>query len=73
VHLNGDYELIVHVTDSRAEAPLAYNLGLIKIWYKEGLDEGSNNGVREEYKPLPVINFIYPPEQPQISLLVSNQ
>jgi len=73
VHLNGDYELSVHVADYRAETSLVYNLGDIKIWYKEGLDEGSNGGVRDEYKPLPVINFIYPPEKPQISLLVRHR
>ena len=70
VHLNGDYELSVHVADYRADTTLIYNLGDLKVWYKEGHDEGSNNGVRDEYKPLPVINFIYPPEKPQISLLV---
>ena len=43
--------------------------GKSRFGSKEGLDEGSNNGVRADYRPLPTIDFSYPPEQPQISLL----
>lgn len=69
-HLNGDYDLIVTATDYRADAPAKWDLGQIKIWYKEGLDEGTNNGVRSEYRPLPTIEFTFPPATPQMSMIL---
>jgi hypothetical protein len=39
----------------------------VKIWYKEGHEEGSNSGVNSIYMPLPNIDFTYPPEIPQIA------
>jgi hypothetical protein len=66
-HFNGDYDISVHAADYRSDAPASWNLGTIKIWYKEGLDQGSNNGIQAIYKPLPSIDFTYPPEIPQIS------
>ena len=66
-HFNGDYEISVHAADYRADAPVSWNLGTIKIWYKEGLEQGSYNGIQATYKPLPTIDFTYPPEVPQIS------
>lgn len=66
-HFNGDYEISVHAADYRADGPATWNLGNIKIWYKEGLEQGSNNGVQSTYRPLPNIDFTYPPEVPQIS------
>ena len=68
-HFNGDYDITVTAADYRADSPAKWDLGQIKIWFKEGLDEGSNNGVSADYRPLPIIEFSYPPEQPQISLL----
>jgi hypothetical protein len=68
-HFNGDYDITVTAADYRADSPAKWDLGQIKVWFKEGLDEGSNNGVRADYRPLPTIEFSYPPEQPQISLL----
>jgi Oligosaccharyltransferase subunit Ribophorin II len=69
-HFNGEYEMTITAADYRAEKPLSWTLGNIKIWYKEGLEEGSNSGIKAEYKPFPTIIFTYPPEQPQISLLL---
>ena len=63
-HFNGDYEISVHAADYRSDAPASWNLGTIKIWYKEGLEQGSNNGIQAIYKPLPSIDFTYPPEIP---------
>lgn len=69
-HLNGEYDMFVTAADYRADAAAKWDLGHIKIWFKEGLDEGSNNGVRAEYRPLPTIEFTFPPAQPQISLVL---
>ncbi len=67
LHFNGDYQIAVHAADYRSDAPANWNLGTIKIWYKEGLEEGSNSGISPVYQPLPTIDFTYPPEIPQIS------
>lgn len=69
-HFNGDYDVQVHAADYRAESPLNWNLGQIKIWFKEGMEEGVNNGIRADYRPLPQIDFTFPPAQEQISLLL---
>lgn len=63
VHLNGEYQLTVHTADYRAE-PASWNLGNLKVWFKEGREDEINNGIKAEYKSLPVIEFVYPPEQP---------
>ena len=68
--MNGEYDMFVTAADYRADTPSKWDLGQIKIWFKEGLDEGSNNGVRAEYRPLPTIEFTFPPVQPQISLVL---
>ncbi len=67
-HFNGDYEVHVHAADYRGDAPVSWNAGQVKIWYKEGLEEGVNNGVRADYRPLPTIEFSFPPTPAQISL-----
>jgi hypothetical protein len=71
MHFNGDYEITVHSTDYRSQGSVSWKLGIVKIWYKEGLEEGSNNGVKKEYQPLQVIEWISPPAQAQINLLVT--
>jgi hypothetical protein len=48
-HLNGEYELTVHVGDYRADKNLVWNLGNINIWFKEGLDDVTNAGIKTEY------------------------
>ena len=72
VQLNGDYDLTVQAGDYRAEAPLVWQLGSVKVWYKEGHEEGTNTGIKTDFQPLPTIHFVYPEEKSQISLLVSN-
>jgi hypothetical protein len=69
-HLNGDYDLTVTAADYRAGESLTWHLGQIKVWFKEGLDQGVNNGVSGDYKPLPTIEFTFPPAVPQISLVL---
>lgn len=71
-HLNGEYEMEVHVADYRADGGnMVWNLGTISIWYKEGQDEGNNSGIKAEYEPLNTINFTLPPPENQISMIVS--
>lgn len=70
VHLNGEYDITVYASDYRASATQEWILGSIRVWYKEGHEEGSNSGIRSEYQTLPAIDFVYPPEKPQMSLLV---
>lgn len=48
-HLNGEYDLTLHAADYRADKSQTWDLGRIKIWFKEGLDEGTNTGVKPEY------------------------
>ena len=35
-HLNGDYEMTVHVADYRADKKVVWELGTVRIWFKEG-------------------------------------
>ena len=70
-HLNGEYEIKVHVSDYRATKSEVWDLGTIKVWFKEGLDEGDNQGIKNEYKPDKVIEYYFPPKQPEGSLIVS--
>jgi len=48
-HLNGEYEVKVHASDYRAQRNEVWDLGTINVWFKEGLDEGNNQGVKEAY------------------------
>lgn len=41
-HLNGEYDIQIHVGDYRATSNLVWDLGAINIWFKEGSDEGTN-------------------------------
>lgn len=41
-HINGDYEVQIHVSDYRATRQEVWDLGTISVWFKEGLDEGDN-------------------------------
>ena len=71
MHFNGEYDLTVHAADYRADGSHGWQLGSVRVWFKEGLEEGSNSGIKAEYKPLPIIEFHTPAPPPQISLLVS--
>ncbi len=55
--LIGDYEVTVHAADYRSNDRQTWSLGEVKFWFKEGHEEGSNNGIRADHKPLPTINF----------------
>lgn len=69
-HLNGDYEMALHVADYRADKKQVWQLGNIRIWFKEGQDEGTNNGVKEEFRPQSHIEFVLPPPEKDISPIV---
>ena len=70
-HLNGEYELSLHAVDYRADKSQLWNLGSIKIWFKEGLDEGTNTGIKTEYKTAQHIEFTLPPPEKEIAPIVS--
>jgi hypothetical protein len=70
-HINGDYNLELHASDYRADKSQVWDLGKISVWFKQGQDEGNNQGIKEEYKPAKVIEHIFPPESPESSLVVS--
>jgi hypothetical protein len=46
-HLNGEYEIQLHVVDFRAEKGINWELGHIQLWFKQGLDAGNNQGIKE--------------------------
>ncbi len=70
-HLNGDYELSLHASDYRAEKSISWDLGKISIWFKQGQDSGSNQGIKEEYRAGDVIEHYFPAPAPEKSLVVS--
>jgi hypothetical protein len=69
-HINGEYNLELHASDYRAEKSQVWDLGKITIWFKQGLDEGNNQGIKDVYKPSTVIEHIFPPESPERSPIV---
>jgi hypothetical protein len=71
-HINGDYSMEIHAADYRADRPEVWDLGTIRIWFKEGADEGNNQGVKDEYRPAQEIRYTFHPEQPEKSLVVSS-
>ena len=64
-HLNGDYDIKIHASDYRAEKSEVWDLGTITVYFKQGLDEGNNQGVKEAYKSEKVIEHYFHPEQPE--------
>jgi hypothetical protein len=72
-HLNGEYEVKLHASDYRAIKQEVWDLGSINVWFKEGLDEGDNQGIHEEYKPNKVIEHYFPPQTLEGSLFVSHK
>ena len=62
-HLNGDYEISVYSADINSMKPDQWQIGKIALWFKNGVDEGSNNGIRSEYQPKGIINHIFGPQQ----------
>jgi len=53
----------VFVSDSRAENKETWELGTIHVWFKNGLDEGNNQGIAEEYRSHDLITHVFPPEE----------
>ena len=70
-HLNGEYEIKLHVSDYRAVKQETWDLGTITVWFKEGQDEGDNLGIKDEYRPDKVIEHIFPTPIPEGNLVVS--
>lgn len=71
-HLNGEYDLKIHASDYRAIKQEVWDLGSITIWFKEGLDEGDNLGIKDDYKADKVIVHYFPPQAPEGNLVVSS-
>lgn len=49
-HVIGDYHLSLVAADSAASAPAKWDLGTVKIWFKEGSEGGSNLGLKPEFQ-----------------------
>ena len=60
----------IHAADYRADQKQVWSLGSIRIWFKEGQDDVSNEGIDEEYKPGQTITYTFRPEAPESSLVV---
>ena len=71
-HLNGDYELALHASDYRSDKGQTWDLGKISVWFKQGLDEGDNQGIPDEYKTGKVIEHYFPPQALESSIVVSH-
>jgi len=48
-HINGDYQLTLHAADIDAANNFIWSLGTIKLWFKEGVSEGNNLGIKPEF------------------------
>lgn len=48
-HVNGDYSLSIIATDILARNTFKWELGELKLWFKEGLENGDNTGVKEMF------------------------
>lgn len=70
-HINGEYNMEIHVADYRAEKSAVWQLGSIHIWLKEGIDEATNEGIREEYLTKPIIEHYFSPSAPEKSFIVN--
>ena len=69
-HINGVYDIEIHAADIRADSKHVWQVGSIQVWFRQGLDEGDNQGIKEAYVPKTLIKHIFPPEQPGKSLVV---
>ena len=71
-HLNGDYEMELFIQDINAEGgSTSWKLGELHIWFKQGLEGGTNSGVRGEYLPKEVIEHIFPPPAQEGNIIVN--
>lgn len=56
--MNGEYEITLVASDSRAYNPAKWVIGTVKTVFQNGLDEGSNMGVHDQYLDKPeIINW----------------
>lgn len=60
--INGDYNMVLHVNDPRADKALEKKLGVLQINFNEGSQEGTNMGIREDYQLYETIINYFPPE-----------
>lgn len=49
-HLNGEYTLELHFADKLASNEV-WRIGSLSVYFKEGLDEGNNQGYNSQYIP----------------------
>ena len=63
--INGDYKMVVHISDPRALNTHKFDLGVLYVNFNDGKTEGTNSGVREDYKLLEKITNYFPPEEPE--------
>lgn len=70
-HINGDYDMEIHAADFRADQRQVWQLGSIRIWFREGSDEATNEGIREEYKSGAPIVYYFRPDTPEKGIVVS--
>ena len=48
-HVNGEYDLSVFAADSSAFGAARWELGQVKLWFKEGSNGGSNLGLKPAF------------------------
>lgn len=63
--INGDYKIVAHIEDPRAIKSHKFDVGVLYVNFDEGSNEGTNFGVREDYKLLEKITNYFPPEEPE--------
>lgn len=68
--INGDYKLTL-VGHSGSGQTKTWNLGTVKVWFKEGLSDVTNNQIQAEYLPLKELKASYPPPDNQGNPVIS--
>jgi hypothetical protein len=68
--VNGDYKLLAHVEDPRADKPYVKDLGTFQINFNEGSLDNDNFGIREDFKLYDKITNYFPPEEPAKGALI---
>ena len=48
-HLIGTYDVMVHVADLHAIEAMTWKIGAIKLYFKEGEEEGDNQGIKIDF------------------------
>ncbi len=68
--INGDYKLTL-IGHSGSGQTKTWSLGNIKVWFKEGSSEITNNQLQAEYFPLKEVTASYPPPDNQGNPIIS--